>query len=193
MDGGAAPKTEICRQFRAIWQAARAARMVPDLAGLAPAALKDILPYIALFERTDPSVVMIRLAGTAYRDIFGFEPTGRNLIELTPPPFRRHRAFFFEAANHCVCGALLELSVTFPTGIPGQYEVMMLPVDDAGIQKFLVAIAATHGQQWQNGPPNLIVNPPLAFQFVDVGAGTPSSDVPPDDFLPLLGLASPDE
>ncbi len=83
---------EVCRILYEHWNEIRADTLVPRRAQLDPARLIPILPHLQIVELQSRSLIRCKLVGTALRDLFGFDYTGRNLVELgaarTAPPAR---------------------------------------------------------------------------------------------------------
>ena len=169
-----------------IWSAARGQALMPCRTDIELSRLKDILPQIAMLSVVSPTFVDVRLAGSAYRDIFGFEPTAHNLIEVTPPEIRRLRGYrFYTAATH-PCGGLAILDQPYRESVSDRVEFLALPLEtDTPEQprKLICAIDSILGRRWtkQDADPS-IGGPAEIFQFVDIGAGVPDSIDPPDDF-----------
>ncbi len=179
-------KTEACRTLLAVWLAARGNRMVPRRAEVDPAAFRSMLRHIGITVCSRPGLVEVRLAGTGYREIFGFELTGRNLIDLTPPPLQRLRAYRGYACALQPCGALFEIALPVSAKISDMFEVLSLPIEandnrESGMAMW--SIQSIRGQRWMNKSPSGIVEGPSdKFQFIDLGAGVPASIDPPEDF-----------
>jgi len=178
-------KSETCRTLLEAWLAARGDRLLPRRADLDPVMLKSIMPNISIFEIREPGVVMVRLAGTHYREIFGFEPTGRNLIDLTPEQFRRVRAYRLRLAANWPCAGRGEINVRFGSQTFDTFEFLTLPLDADSTRMLISATASVSGRRWQNAPSrDLIEASSEDSQYVDIGAGLPPAWDPPDDFLP---------
>jgi hypothetical protein len=78
----------------------------PVRAEIKPRDVKSHLPGIAILELHDEAV-MCRLAGSALAMGLGIDPTGRDLIAITPPEFRdarmsRYRRVADGAVSRCV-------------------------------------------------------------------------------------------
>ena len=179
-------ETETCRTLLDIWSDARGHNLMPHRSDIEAAALKTILPQIAIVVVGPPGANNIKLAGTAYRDIFGFEPTSRSLINVTPPEIRRLRAYRFHMGATHPCGGLAILSHAYANGASDRLEFLALPLeaDVPGDPRMMIcAIESILGRRWRNDTSDEIIGGPAeSFRFVDIGAGIPANLEPPVDF-----------
>jgi hypothetical protein len=180
------PKTEACARLLEIWKAARGEKLMPRRSGIDPAKLRAIMPQIAVVAVSSPGTMDIRLAGTAYRDIFGFEPTSKNLIVLTPADMRRQRAYRFYMGVTQPCAGRAVLSFDYSHGASDRFEFLALPLEAASLELprlMICAIESIMGRRWRNeASEEVIAGPAESFDFIDIGAGLPASDQPPADF-----------
>lgn len=102
---------------------------VPRRADISPRALKDLLPYLVMWDYVPGKrTARIRLAGTQVVDLLPFEPTGRETAQMLPPEwislFRAHvPQFYGEQRPMCY-----HLSMS-PVGRPHvAIELLMLPL-----------------------------------------------------------------
>jgi hypothetical protein len=180
------PKTEACAKLLEIWTAAREDKLMPRRSDIDPGKLRAIMPQIAVVAVSSPGTVGIRLAGTAYRDIFGFEPTSKNLIALTPANMRRVRAYRFHMGVTQPCAGRTVLSFDYSHGASDRFEFLALPLEAASAElprMMICAIESLLGRRWRNETSEeVIAGPAESFEFIDIGAGIPASDQPPADF-----------
>ena len=92
------------RQLFDYWRSKCAVQRIASRAGIQPAEIKRLLPYITLIdlvEETRPRF-RVRLAGTQLREFFGREITGAYLDDLD----LGGRPGYWEAANERIIGGL---------------------------------------------------------------------------------------
>ncbi len=186
-------ETSACGTLLKIWSAARADNILPRRADIDPGALKAIMPQVAIVAIPAPGLNEIRLAGTAYRDIFGFETTSQNLTDISLPEVRRVRAYRFWTGVTWPCAGWAFLSFPYAHGTSDRFEFLSLPLD-ANVpdqpRMTLCAIGSLLGRQWKNDrPAQAIVGAADTFSFVDIGAGVPPSLDPPADFVAEMNEA----
>lgn len=159
---------------------------MPRHADIDPTGLGAILPQVSILEIGTPDLMVFRLAGTGHRDIFGFELTGQNIIDISPDNLRRRRSYRMYSVATQPCGYHLEIGLPYSRGITDTFESLALPLeaDVPGRPCMLIAvIESILGRQWQNrAAPAVIDATSDFFDYVDIGAGIPRSKDPPDDF-----------
>jgi hypothetical protein len=179
-------ETNACGTLLGIWAAARGDNILPRRADIDPGAFKAIMPQVAIVAVPAPGINEIRLAGTAYRDIFGFETTSQNLIDISVPEVRRVRAYRFWTGVTHPCAGWAVLSFPYAQGTSDRFEFLALPLEANAADQprmMLCAIGSILGRQWKNErPAQAIAGPAETFSFVDIGAGVPPSLDPPVDF-----------
>lgn len=79
----------------------------PSREAIKPRDVKNLLPGIAVIEMRRDGTVMCRLAGSAIAMGLGIDPTGKDLIAITPPEFRaarlaRYNKVLGGAVSRCV-------------------------------------------------------------------------------------------
>ena len=176
---------EACRALHAYWTAIRGDALVPHRRRLDPLELMDILPQLQILEVQSPGVIRCRLLGTGLCALFGFDYTGRNLIELAPPDQRRLRSWRFWTGVHRPCGCVFGGPVLFPSGARARYGGIALPLlpDRDGAPPLVVSVIAVIADRgWINARQYRVLPLPEEFGFLDIGAGVPEQDGPPADW-----------
>ncbi len=171
------------QQLFDLWDALRADGLVPRRGTIEPGRIKHLLPFILIMEQLTAGEARIRLAGTALRDLFGFEASGQNYIDLAPLRSRRERSYRMWQITHHPCGARYTRGVTFPNGLREICDGLLLPLAPDRPDRPPLAIAAEiprHGPRWLNEARSALLEPVDDFAFVDVGAGLPEPTTPPD-------------
>lgn len=176
---------EACRLLFEHWSDIRGDALVPPRADLDPARLRSILPCLRILEIVSPGMIRCKLSGTALRDLFGFDPTGRNLLELTPPAQRRERAWRYWTGATQPCGSVFGGRLRFLSGAMAPYLGLALPLrpaQEGGPMLVVSAIAPVADRGWINERSEQELYLAADFTFVDIGAGVPEGSGPPDDW-----------
>ncbi len=71
-------------QMVAHWDRLRGDQRLPAPAAIDPVELKPFLSRLFLVDGPSLEEMHLRLAGTSYRELYGFEITGRRLLDLIP-------------------------------------------------------------------------------------------------------------
>jgi hypothetical protein len=163
-------------RFIAYWESLHVSP--PDLPvwdmGAVQRVLPDLLPNIAVIEVRDPQTLFIHRAGKAFRDHYGFEITGTDLLRYTQPEdiAERYRRFHTMAATPC--GALFQAPVLGAYNISIIGDVIWLPVREQASGKILlVTLHGLGGQKVYDERPASIMPLARKFAFVDIGFGAP--------------------
>ena len=78
---------KLARYWLSLWKDG----MPPARAALQPSRMKDLLAGLAIFDARADGVVICRLAGSAIVMGLGMDPTGLDVIAITPPEHRTQR------------------------------------------------------------------------------------------------------
>jgi len=175
-------ETQSARDFARYWLSRRAGLVMPRRRDIDPSEIRGLLPAICVLEVVSPEATVYRLAGTAHRETMGFEPTGRNVVDLVETEHRPVGAWRFWISATQPCGQSAVVKIRFGSGLEDEIEFLLLPVrvDDPHQRPLLIGvIASLHGRQWLNtaGGAGRIA-PVQRFRFLDIGAGIPDCIVP---------------
>ncbi len=175
-------ETSTARDFAAYWLSRRGGLFMPRRRDIDPSEIRNLLPSICVLDVVSPEATVFRLAGTAHRETMGFEPTGRNIVDLVESEHRPVRAWRFWMSATQPCGQSAVLKTRFGSGVEDEIEFLLLParVDDARQRPLLIGVMASiNGRQWLNtaGAAERIAAP-VRFHFLDIGAGIPDCIVP---------------
>jgi hypothetical protein len=134
-----APMDAEIRELRALWQAARGAGACPEPDAIEPFALKPYLSRLFILEGRRVEDLRIRLAGTAYRELYGFEITGKSLLELIPADARPDVIEDYRTCLERGATPFHRGSMTWRGwGVAIDYERILLPYGDAeGVSRIL--------------------------------------------------------
>jgi hypothetical protein len=85
--------------FLEYWNEVRGGRRFPNRSDIEPLDFHQEWPLVFLVEGTRVEDLTIRLAGTAYWEIYGFELTGRKLVDVVP---RNHTRDVLDDFDKCL-------------------------------------------------------------------------------------------
>lgn len=162
------------RQLIDAWLGWRGDRLLPLKAEADLRDIARILPWVGLLEVLSPDHVRMRVAGTALREVYGVEMTGRNLKEISAPETWRVRSARCVELVTRPCGSRYVRHDVLPDGKQVLYETVSLPldVDAAGSCRHAIFCIAALEQSFAVTPPSgpRLVPLPLEFDFIDIGA-----------------------
>ena len=182
--------TKSCRNLADYWTGLRAERRLPLRSEIDPAAIIRLLPYVYLIEMQDAGSVLVRLAGTALRPLYGVEMTGRDMIMHAPPEHRPIRLWRYRQAAHQPCAMYYVRRQTYESGAPDEVETLFLPLaaddatDETPAWQFIGIAASLSGRRWVADPAEAPLAKPHLFRFLDIGFGIPPTIVPADGPAP---------
>ncbi|HTB40110.1 MAG TPA: PAS domain-containing protein [Reyranella sp.] len=176
-----------CKDLADYWTSLRRSDPLPRRAQVDPGAIKPLLPYLYLYlvEARDSGCIVIRLAGTALRQLYGIEMTGHDMVALGAPEHQTTRRWRYLRAAGQPCGIWFLRHQRYGTGAMDEVEHIFLPliVDGAGpalpARQFIGIAASKSGCRWIAGPENERLMTPHAFRFLDIGFGTLETIEPP--------------
>jgi len=150
--------------------------LVPVRSAFDPLAVPRLLPHMLICDLTEPGIVRIRLMGTEMASSFGFDPTGRDYLDLVAPErwAAAYQGFAVPASHPCGMRVLGENQ--YVVGGPVSVETVGLPFrrdDGDGMQ--MVFVGSTLGpaqEHWRDRGPTKSFNV-LEREFIDIGAGVP--------------------
>lgn len=178
------------RLLFAHWNEIRGDALMPPRGRLDPGRMVPVLPWLQITEYRSRRHLHCRLAGTGLRDLFGFDYTGHNIIDLSPPLFQRVRAYRLASMIGQPCGSLYGGAVPFQSGAEAETMGLALPLqpDRAdGFPMLVSALVVTTEPKWVNAAwtdrdRDRPIGMASHFRFLDIGAGVPSGIEPPEDW-----------
>lgn len=179
-------KTKTCRTLFDAWLSWRGDRALPLYADRDPISIASILPMVGIVDVRDRQTAILRLAGSGLRDIFGFDATGGNLVDLIAAEYRLRRAYRLHVPATTPCGYLGKSQFSCSDGVTDWFESIGLPLqagDGDGHSMIIFTLESLNGNRWYRKTGSAIDNPQNVFRFIDIGTGTPPPIDPPDDFL----------
>jgi hypothetical protein len=176
---------EACRILFRHWDDIRGPAIVPRRSQLDLAKLIPILPVLQIVEVQSRSMLRCKLVGTGLRNLFGFEFTGRNYLDLAPPDGRRIRAYRHWAGIQQPCGSVFSGCIRYPSGAVASVIGIGVPLlaDQEGAPPMSLTVTAqVTDRGWINERSREMIGMPEHFEFLDIGAGIPASTKPPEDW-----------
>ena len=119
-------------ELLAYWNEKRGARAFPSRSDIDPLDFVRQWPLIYIVEGTTLPELWLRQAGTAYRDLYGFEITGRKLDELIPKAQRGDVVNDYELCLQTGRPIFRADTMTWrPQNARISYHRLLLPLGDA--------------------------------------------------------------
>ncbi len=173
-------RSERCRAFSEYWWSLN--REVPDgiptRSMIDPSRIKPLLPYLLLHDLAEPGRSMIRLVGTAITQRIGFDPTGRDYLELVNES-RRQSAYrqLITIAEH-PCGMRNINQVRYKSGKHTTSEAVGFPLRHArdGTPMLLFVDDPIEPPEYDLDPraQEVDVFKLAEREYIDVGFGVPN-------------------
>lgn len=168
---------ERSRIFADYWLSLPKVKLIPRKTDFDPIDQRQILTSFVIHELVSPDEIIVRLAGTAVRQEYGFEPTGTNYLDRVAPQ-RRAKA---SEAIHLVCehpvGMRVKRTSTTKLGHVLLNESLALPMrDDEGMARLVyyqTNMSALPKHRVANQDELLRIEI-LDRTFLDIGAGIPN-------------------
>jgi hypothetical protein len=167
----------VAGRFTDYWLSLPKIELVPMRAHVDPVAIREILPNFLMWDLNRGHDAKFRLVGSAIRDWFGRELTGRDVLEIHADAARPKAVAAGLAMGAQPCGAWGLMALNSPQGYDFLVEVMCLPLRDregrtalfantmerVQDRRFFDAMAAA-GARMINF---------VEHRFIDIGAGLP--------------------
>ncbi len=150
---------------------------VPLKRALDPGAMRTFVANFVIVERHDPRHFVVRLAGSAVRELSGVELTGTNALALRDGEQREQGRMAYNAQLDTPCGAWgVVISRTAAANrIPT--EVMVFPFrDDDGSLRFLAGTVEPVAPGMRPDQASAVTAKLLSWlehRFIDIGFGLP--------------------
>jgi len=127
------------RFFCDYWQGLKTGEPIPSCERLDPLDFFQYLSRVFILQGRRIDDLQVRLAGTVYRELYGFEVTGKNLTELIP---FENRGDLLSSYDRCLQERIPIYDVNTMTwrerGSEVQFERILLPFgDDEGVERIL--------------------------------------------------------
>lgn len=142
---------------------------------LEPADIPEILPHLILVS-VEQGSLKVRLAGTRVVDRFGFELTGKNLLDFLPPDLsQKYETLFMEVLGKRFA-ALAGFELPRRGLLPLDIEMILLPMSDREGEENLVMVGIGYVSdevRHESIEGNLAAPGVKSFSGIDLGFGLP--------------------
>lgn len=165
-------QTAGARKFFSYWDSLPKTGLVPDRSEFSPDRIAGLMSAVTILEIVSEDLVLQRLTGTAVCRSMGFDPTGRNLLDLMLPQVRPDYL------------KLLDTQISYPCGrrniirnrrenMVDRAEVLTLPMfhSRSGHWMILAYFGGLDVVAYDPGPYEI-----LGYEdtrWIDIGAGIP--------------------
>jgi hypothetical protein len=160
------------------WLDIAGADLVPHRDLLDPTRIAYALPNVVIHQVETAERVTIRLAGTAFYDVYGRELTGTNYLDLVAPERRAQAYGRLRAVVDHPCALFTELIYASKAGVFGRAESLGLPlVGRNGTVDTIIYVnerLPIEPDPYRPAPEIETVDT-LQAVFLDVGAGVPAN------------------
>lgn len=167
------PHTDGAQKFFDYWDGLPKDGFVPDRASFNPAAIPELMRAVTILEIWARDRIEIRLAGTAVCDAMGFDPTGRNALDLVAPEARETYLRLIEAQTELPCGRCNVLRTRHAGGLVTRSEAITLPMSHARSDHSMILsfFAAIESAGFEAGRYRILAHEDT--RWIDIGSGTP--------------------
>jgi hypothetical protein len=161
------------RRFFDYWDSLPKTDLLPDRASFNPGRIADLMPAVTILEVWSPDLIEIRLSGTAVCKTMGFDPTGRNGLDLLTPEAKGPYLRLIEEQIGRPCGRRNVLKSRLAGGLIMRTEAVTLPMRHAksGHSMILSFFAAL--DIFGIGDGGYAILSYEETQWIDIGAGVP--------------------
>jgi len=184
--GGYKPVTEFpdfadharIRDFFDAWQRWRGDALVPKRSQVKPGDIPHLMSGSMLLDVLGPKTFIVRYAGSLYQDLYRFDFTGKNYIELTEPEYQDVRAKRLYGVVEQPAAAVWMTPMVDTVDFVGA-SVPILP--DSPDQPGMIMQVLVHLRDLHHIQPSTIaqrhddVHLSMRFRYLDIGAGLPDT------------------
>jgi hypothetical protein len=165
------------------WLTLPKAGILPLRSSVNPADIKDILPEVSIAEWIAPDTLKFRLAGTGVVERLGFDPTGRNFLDLIGSEEKNRMVRRLALIMDTPCGARSVRQEDYQGGLQRLVEHVALPLDSGrtGLSMLIAATGQLDRSEAVAKSSRLTrIGMPLDYEFIDLGAGVPELNLDDD-------------
>jgi PAS domain len=173
-------RSDASRTFEARWAATRLDALVPRRRELSLRPFAPLLRDMGLIE-VHAGRTRIRVVGEGIRARVQSDITSRDWLEFLPPRFHDGLLGSMKLIFAHPCGLWQVMAAHYRRGFSQYLEVTALPVAAEHGPQQLLCLVLPHGGALKAPPPGssvMSVDTAAAFEFLDIGAGSPAW--PPD-------------
>ncbi|HEY4343798.1 MAG TPA: PAS domain-containing protein, partial [Parvibaculum sp.] len=119
--------TDNTKRFFDYWNSLPKVGFVPERSSFNPPAIHKLMPTVTLLEIHSRERIEMRLIGTSVARGMGFDPTGRNYLDIIAPETREAYLLLLKAQIAQPCGRRSFLRSRNSSGLIARTEVLALP------------------------------------------------------------------
>lgn len=165
-------QTAGARKFFNYWNGLPKTGLVPDRSEFSPARIAPLMPAVTILEVVSDDLILQRLTGTAVCRAMGFDPTGKNSLDLMLPQVRPDYLKLINAQISRPCGRW-NIIRSRRDNMVDRAEVLTLPMfhRHSGHWMILAYFGALEPVAYDPGPYEI-----LGYEdthWIDIGAGVP--------------------
>ncbi|HEX7775754.1 MAG TPA: PAS domain-containing protein [Parvibaculum sp.] len=165
--------------FEGVWTAAKSGPRVPARSAIDLRSFAKFAPNMAIIE-PDPSSLslLFRLCGSSFFDLFGFDLTGMNYLDLVDPAIKESAHSYVMACLRQPCGLWQRTPVQVDKGELAQFEYTILPIikSSAGVDHIMVYVVREVRPDGSS-PAVKRIEHSTVWQWLDLGFGTPALEI----------------
>jgi hypothetical protein len=166
-------QTAGAKRFFSYWDSLPKEGVVPDRSDFSPAPIAALMPAVTLLEIVSDEMILQRLTGTAVCRGMGFDPTGRNALDLIAPAARPGYLDLIRKQISTPCGRW-NIIRSRRDNMIDRAEVLTLPMKHrlSGHWMILAYFGTLAPVSYEPGPYEI-----LAYEntcWIDIGAGVPA-------------------
>lgn len=165
-------QTAGAKKFFGYWDSLPKDGAVPDRSEFSPARIAPLMPAVTILEVVSEDLILQRLTGTAVCREMGFDPTGKNALDLIVPQVRPDYIELIQTQISVPCGRW-NIIRSRRDNMVDRAEVLTLPMfhRHSGRWMILSYFGALEPVAYDPGPYEI-----LGYEdttWIDIGAGTP--------------------
>lgn len=165
------------RTFAEHWASLPRAGLVPHRRDFRPEQLGRALAHMVVHELVSPTDIRLRLVGSMIAQAYDEEITGRNYLDMVPPPRRAAASRPFFIACETPCGMYTRMRAVAWRGLTMARASLSFPVgDDQGV-RLLYSCSTTEPADEPDfdfcNDGAATVTDVIDRRFLDIGAGRP--------------------
>jgi hypothetical protein len=161
------------RRFFEYWDRLPKTDLLPDRGSFNPGVIADLMPAVTILEVWSRERIDIRLSGTAVCKTMGFDPTGRNGLDLVAPEARDSYLRLIEEQISRPCGRRNVLRSRHASGLIMRTEVVTLPMRHARTGHSMILSFFSALDVVGIGEGGYAILSYEETQWLDIGAGVP--------------------
>jgi hypothetical protein len=166
--------------FFSVWNAWRGDALTPTRAQVKTGEVAGLMRSMMLIDVHAPEKMIFRYAGSIYQEVFGFEFTGLNYLDITEPEARPTRSKrLWDTAMQPAASVWTIPSIEAVDFIGA--TVPISPDDPSDVMKLMQVIiplkdiATISAAEWRKKRTNVYFSD--RFRYIDIGAGKPDTSM----------------